>query len=75
MAEIRECPSSHEPLGQCPSWNLNISDKNNISVFIFSFHKMYVRVEIDKKIYYVKREKFDVFLFSEHLIPADKIDK
>ena len=36
---------------------------------------MYVRVEIDKKIYYVKREKFDVFLFSEHLIPADKIDK
>ena len=49
--------------------------KNNISVFIFYFHKMYVRVEIDKKIYYVKREKFDVFLFSEHLIPADKIDK
>ena len=37
VAEIRDCPSSHEPLGHRPSFNLDISDKNNIYVFIFYF--------------------------------------
>ena len=54
---------------------VNVFEREMKKKIFFSFHKMYVRVEIDKKIYYVKREKFDVFMFSEHLIPADKIDK
>lgn len=36
---------------------------------------MYIKIEIDDETYYVERDKFDIFLFSEYMIPEEFVAK
>ena len=35
----------------------------------------YIRVEIEDKVYYIERSKFDIFTFHNYLIPAFNLGK